>query len=108
MRMFEASPLSWRVAQLVAQPELLVLPPHCITAADMRNMGMFEASSPGVGGADDEEEAPEAAADRYPPLPQRSYKLAQLLQLAGLEEQVRCWFGNTLGLCCAPRGCVPA
>lgn len=48
-------------------------------------MGMFEASSPGV----EEAEEGEAAADRYPPPPQRSYRLAQLLLLAGLEEQVR-------------------
>ena len=56
---------------------------HRAPAADMRNMGMFETSSPGVG----EEAEGEAAEDRYPPLPQRSYRLPQLLRLAGLEEQ---------------------
>ena len=44
---------------------------------------MFETSSPGLG----EEAEGEAAEDRYPPPPQRSYRLSQLLRLAGLEEQ---------------------
>ena len=54
-------------------------------AAELRNMGLFETSSPGVAPA----EGGEAAEDRYPAPPQRSYRLPELLRLAGLQEQVR-------------------
>lgn len=54
-------------------------------------MGMFATSSPGVGGEQGEpgangeqEEAPQA---RFPEPPARSYRLAELLRLAGYEEQ---------------------
>lgn len=57
---------------------------------DLRNMGMFEVSSPGVsanGGVYEEGEEEEEAVMRYPEPPLRSYRLAELLRLAGLDVE---------------------
>lgn len=48
-------------------------------------MGLFEADSPGVSPAEAEAEG-DAAGVRYPEPPARSYRLPQLLRLAGYEE----------------------
>lgn len=64
-------------------------------------MGMFESSSPGVAPA----EGGEAAEDRYPAPPPRSYRLPELLRLAGLQEQVRSLLHRGGGQGAAGRAC---
>jgi hypothetical protein len=57
----------------------------------MRNMGQFEATSPGISSPQAPGEAAEeaeAAERRYPEPPPRSYGLGELLRMAGFDEQV--------------------
>lgn len=61
-------------------------------AEDLRNMGMFAMDDAGAGpapGGDEEQEGGEAGEQRYPEPPPRSYRLADLLRMAGYQEQVR-------------------
>lgn len=63
-------------------PTRLLLP-----AEDMRNMGVFQTASPGVAAAGEGEgEVDGEGEPRYPEPPARSYRLAELLRQAGLEE----------------------